>query len=75
MCLAIPAKIIRIDGATAQVDVTGNTVEADVSLLEGLSPGDYVIVHAGIAIQKYDREEALRTLELFRELAEAGGGL
>ena len=73
MCLAVPAKVLKIDGAVATVDVTGNTVETDISILENVAVGDYVIVHAGVAIEKYSEEEALKTLELFRELAESGG--
>ena len=73
MCLAVPAKVISIEGQLAKVDISGNVLEADVSILESVAPGDYVIVHAGMAIEKYEHEEALRTLDLFRELAQRSG--
>ena len=68
MCLAIPAKVISIDGAIAQADMMGNMTSADISLLENVNIGDYIMVHAGFAIQKYDEDEASATLELLSEL-------
>ena len=70
MCLAVPAKVVSIEGPTATVSVLGNITTADISLLENIQPGDYVLVHAGFAIQKYDEEEAKITLELLKELAQ-----
>ncbi|MCU0722206.1 MAG: HypC/HybG/HupF family hydrogenase formation chaperone [Planctomycetes bacterium] len=70
MCLAVPVKIVSIEGSTAVVDAGGNLVKADVSLVDGVRPGDYVILHAGFAIQKYSPEEAEETLRLFREIEE-----
>jgi hydrogenase expression/formation protein HypC len=71
MCLAIPAKITRVEGTTAVVDMQGNETAADISLVPEARVGDYVIVHAGLAIERYDEAEALKTLELFRQLAES----
>jgi hydrogenase expression/formation protein HypC len=73
MCLAIPAQVTHIEGTVAKVEFSGNTVEADITLVPDVAIGDYVIVHAGMAIEKYDRNEALRTLELFREMAQMEG--
>jgi hydrogenase expression/formation protein HypC len=70
MCLAVPARVTAIEGSTAIVDVLGNTTTADISLLENVNLGDYVLVHVGFAIQKYDEEEARITLDLLKELAE-----
>lgn len=70
MCLAVPAKVTSINGPTATVDVMGNATTADISLLEDVKIGDYVLVHVGFAIQKYDEEEARITLDLLKELAE-----
>ena len=70
MCLAVPAKILSISGSSATVDMLGNTTTADISLLEKAAVGDYVLVHAGFAIQKYDEEEAKITLELLKELVQ-----
>ena len=69
MCLAVPAKVIEIHGATARVEIGGNIREANLSLVEDAKPGDYVMLHAGFAIAKYEEQEALRTLELLKELA------
>jgi hydrogenase expression/formation protein HypC len=70
MCLAVPAKVISIEGNLAKVDMMGNTTTADLSLLESVAVGDYVMVHVGFAIQKYDEEEAKKTLELIVEMFE-----
>ncbi|MEA2054436.1 MAG: HypC/HybG/HupF family hydrogenase formation chaperone [Candidatus Thermoplasmatota archaeon] len=71
MCLAIPGKILSIDGNRAKIDYgEGTTRNADVSLVNA-SVGDYVIVHAGFAIQVLDADEAIKTLALFREVIEA----
>ena len=70
MCLAVPAKVISIDGVMAQADMMGNMTSADISLLEKVTIGDYIMIHAGFAIQKYDEDEAMATLDLLRELFE-----
>lgn len=67
MCLAVPAEVKSIDGVMATVDFGGVTRTANVSLVDA-KVGDFVIVHAGYAIEILDREEAEKTLELFREL-------
>ncbi|MFA6097036.1 MAG: HypC/HybG/HupF family hydrogenase formation chaperone [Candidatus Paceibacterota bacterium] len=66
MCLAIPGKIIKIDKKTnvASVDFGGIKRDVNISLVE-IKKGDYVIVHAGYAIQKIDNKEAKETLKLF----------
>jgi hydrogenase expression/formation protein HypC len=69
MCLAIPAKIISIKDTMAELDVEGNRTFADITLVPDAMVGDYVIVHAGLAIERYDEAEALATLELLREIA------
>jgi len=71
MCLAIPGRVLSIDGNTAKVDYGDSTTRnADISLVNA-SVGDYVIVHAGFAIQILDADEARKTLEIFREIIEA----
>jgi hydrogenase expression/formation protein HypC len=67
MCLSIPAKIIEKNGDKGKVDIEGNILEVNFTLLPETALGDYVIVHAGFAIQRYDQEEALKTLELIKE--------
>jgi hydrogenase expression/formation protein HypC len=69
MCLAIPSIITRIDGLTATIDVAGVQRQTNLMLLEDAQVGEYVIVHAGFAIQKLDADAALETLELLRQAA------
>lgn len=65
MCLGIPGKIIEFKGADmAVVDVAGTRKEANVMLMGGLRPGDFVIIHAGFAIEKVDEDKARETLAL-----------
>jgi hydrogenase expression/formation protein HypC len=70
MCLAVPAKVVSIEGSIAQADMMGNMTSADISLLESVSIGEYIMIHAGFAIQKYDESEALATLDILKELFE-----
>ena len=70
MCLAIPSKITKIENEMATIDVDGVQREASLLLLADAQVGDYVIVHAGFAIQKLDEAAALDTLELLRSAAE-----
>jgi hydrogenase expression/formation protein HypC len=58
---------VKIDGNAATIDVDGVRREASLLLLEDARVGDYVIVHAGFAIQKLDEEGALETLRLLKE--------
>lgn len=69
MCLAVPAEVKSIDGVIATVDFGGVTRTANISLVDA-KLGDFVIVHAGYAIQILDRDEAEKTLELFRQMLE-----
>ena len=71
MCLAVPGKILEIDGDTARVDFGGITREANVILVPEAAVDSYVLVHAGFAIQVLNEAEAKETLSLFRQLAEA----
>jgi hydrogenase expression/formation protein HypC len=71
MCLAIPALVMRLDGGKAQVDF-GEGVLRDVNVtLVDAKVGDYVLVHAGYAIQTVDKEDALETLALWKEILAA----
>jgi len=71
MCLAIPARIEELTaGDNAIVDLGGVRKEISLALVEDVAVGDYVIVHVGYALQKLDREEAERTLELFAEMGQ-----
>jgi hydrogenase expression/formation protein HypC len=68
MCLAVPAKIIDRQDMMATVEVSGVIRKVSMMLLPDAKVGDYVLVHAGFAIQTVDEEEARRTLELLEEL-------
>lgn len=68
MCLGIPGRIIEINGETARVDVAGTVKEANVSLMQSVKTGEYVIIHAGFAIERVDEEKARETLELIKEI-------
>jgi len=62
MCLAIPAKITKIDNSMGTIDMEGTQREVSLLLLEDAKIGDYVIVHAGFAIHKIDEAEAKESL-------------
>ncbi|NPB01851.1 MAG: HypC/HybG/HupF family hydrogenase formation chaperone [Methanopyri archaeon] len=68
MCLAFPGKIVELDGNRAVVDFGGVRQEVDVSLLEDVKVGDWVLVHTGFAIQKMTEEEAKASLEVWEEV-------
>lgn len=71
MCIAIPGKIISIEGNKAKADFNGNIVDVNTGLIEA-KVGDYVLVHAGCAIEVMDKERAQELLDLFSELDEIG---
>lgn len=70
MCLAIPSQITKIENEMATIDVDGVQREASLLLLADAQVGDYVIVHAGFAIQKLDEAAAKETLNLLRKAAD-----
>jgi len=69
MCLAIPARILRIEGNLAIVDMAGVKREADIRMVSNVRVGEYVLIHAGFAIEKIEEKDAEETLRLFREMA------
>ncbi|MFH1435159.1 MAG: HypC/HybG/HupF family hydrogenase formation chaperone [Pseudomonadota bacterium] len=66
MCLAIPGRILSITGNEARVDFMGTKRSVRLDLVDA-KVGDYVIVHAGTAIEVLDEESAKETLKLFEE--------
>ena len=68
MCLGIPAKIVKIRNNMGTIDIEGTQREVSLLLQEDAKVGDYVIVHAGFAIQKIDEVEALETLRFLRQI-------
>jgi hydrogenase expression/formation protein HypC len=68
MCLAVPGKIISIGPYhKAEIDFGGVLRSVQLDLVPAAKAGDYVIVHAGFAIQKLSKKQALETLEIFKE--------
>lgn len=68
MCVGLPARIESIEDGEAVVDATGARRKISVELIRDLTPGDYVMIHAGIAIAKITAEEAQETKEIMEEL-------
>ncbi len=69
MCLAIPARITRIDDNMGDIDMDGTRRKVSLLLMEDPKIGDYVIVHAGFAIHKIDEIAAMESLKILREMA------
>lgn len=70
MCLAIPAKVVKIEGKSATVEIGGVSKQINIELIDKVKLGDYLIVHAGFAIQKLDEKEANITLSILKEMNE-----
>ncbi len=70
MCLAIPGKIVNIEGNTAIVDFDGIEQEVIIALVLNPEVGKYVIIHAGYAIEQMDEKDAMEAIEQWKEIAE-----
>ncbi|WP_018702223.1 MULTISPECIES: HypC/HybG/HupF family hydrogenase formation chaperone [Sporomusaceae] len=70
MCLAVPAQIVEREDMVATVDVGGVRRQVSMMLLPEAKIGDYVLIHAGFAMQQIDEEEAKLTWSLLQEMAE-----
>ena len=68
MCLAIPARIVKLEEDNAVVDAMGNQFNAKTTLLPDAKLGDLVLVHAGFAISTIDEDEARKTWQLIEEI-------
>ena len=71
MCLAVPLKLISIDGNVGVGERGGITREVRLDFIDNPQLGDFVIIHAGFAIEKLDPEQAAKDLEAYDELDEA----
>lgn len=71
MCLAMPMKIDQIDGTLARCEAGGLSQNIRVDFITDPKPGDYVMVHAGFAIEKMSEKEALENLQLLEEIKDA----
>ena len=72
MCLAIPMRVVSVEGSEATVVAGGITKQVRLDLLEDVITGDYVLIHTGYAIEKVDEKEAEETLELIKKVYRAG---
>ncbi|MFX0083920.1 MAG: HypC/HybG/HupF family hydrogenase formation chaperone [Candidatus Hodarchaeota archaeon] len=70
MCLAIPGKILNIEGNSALVDFDGIKQKVIVALIQNPEVGKFVIVHAGYAIEQMEEKDALEAIEQWKELVE-----
>lgn len=66
MCLAVPAKIIECDGSEAVADLQGNMLRISTTLTPDVTPGDWVLIHAGFSITKLGEAEAKETWDYLR---------
>ena len=71
MCLAVPAKVIELDGEMATVDLDGVQRAVSTLMVPDIALGDYVITHAGFALHKVDEADAQASLQLLREMVDA----
>lgn len=74
MCLAIPAKVVSVEGSSALVVIEDVEYNASLLLLEDVSPGDFVLLHAGFAIEKVDPDEAAEMMRLLIEIEKNNPG-
>ncbi len=73
MCLAVPARLVSCRGTSATADLHGNRVEISTLLVPSCKQGDWVLLHAGFAIQMLDEREAQDTWAVVKDLRAAGG--
>jgi hydrogenase expression/formation protein HypC len=73
MCLGVPMMVKSIDGETAVCEIDGVKREASLMMVEDVRVGDFVLIHAGFAIEKLDEQDAEQTLALFRQILAEGG--
>ncbi len=67
MCLAVPMKIVEINGLEAVAELQGVRRKVRLDLVDGCRVGDYVLIHAGFVIEKLDEEQARKSLETWEE--------
>lgn len=68
MCLAVPMEVMRVEGDTAEVQAAGTRRKIRTDLLPGVKVGEYVLVHAGFAIERVQADQAKEDLALIQEL-------
>ena len=70
MCIAVPSEVREIKGNIAKAGVGNAIREVYLDLMDEVKVGDFILVHAGFAIEKLDKEEAEKTLSLFKEIVD-----
>jgi hydrogenase expression/formation protein HypC len=70
MCLAIPMKLLTVEGRAGKAEIDGVSRKVSLDMVPGAKVGDYVIVHAGYAIQVLDEKAALEQIDLLKEVLE-----
>jgi hydrogenase expression/formation protein HypC len=70
MCLSVPAQVVKIEGQMADVSIGGAIFKAGLHMVDDVRVGDYILLHAGFAIQKISEKEALETLTLLKEMSD-----
>jgi hydrogenase expression/formation protein HypC len=68
MCLSVPAQVIKIEDQMADVSIGGAIFKAGLHMVDDVRVGDYILLHAGFAIQKISEKEALETISLLKEM-------
>jgi len=71
MCLSVPARVVAVNGDMADVSVGGAIFRAGLQMVDNVSVGDYVLLHAGFAIEKLNEEDALEMLRLLDDMEDA----
>ena len=71
MCLAVPMRVLEVKGNKALVEQEGVSKQVRVDFIDGLQPGEYVLIHAGFAIERIRPDEAEETLRLIRTFTDA----
>lgn len=72
MCLAVPVRVLSVDGDEAEVDIGGVGRKVSIMLTPEVQPGDYVLMHTGYSISVINEEEALETLDLLEQVLASG---
>ena len=72
MCLAVPMQVKTIENEVALCEIDGVQREASLMMIDDIQIGDYVLIHAGFAIEKIDDDEAQLTLKALREALDMG---
>jgi hydrogenase expression/formation protein HypC len=74
MCLAVPAKLVSCNGAAGLADLHGNRVQVSTMLVPDAIPGDWVLIHAGFAIQRVSEQDVKLTWDVLKDLDRAAVG-